>query len=71
VTVLQIEGGQARVELTKNELIIFNNALNEVCNALDQSEFSTRMGVEPEEARALLRNVSTALSSINEELTGQ
>lgn len=40
------------VELTKDELGIINNALNEVCNGIHlEGEFDTRMGSTIEEAR--------------------
>jgi len=46
------------VELTKDELGIINNALNEVCNGIDlEGEFETRMGCTVEEARAVLAKV--------------
>ena len=54
------------VELTKDELGIINNALNEVCNGIDlEGEFETRMGCTVEEARAVLARVHT-LASVNE-----
>jgi hypothetical protein len=46
------------VELTKDELRIVNNALNEVCNGIDlEGEFETRMGCSVEEARELLTKI--------------
>jgi hypothetical protein len=46
------------VELTKDELGIVNNALNEVCNGIQlDGEFDTRMGCTVEEARALLAKI--------------
>ena len=46
------------VELTKEELGIINNALNEVCNGIDlKGEFDTRMGCTVEEARMLLAKI--------------
>jgi hypothetical protein len=46
------------IVLTKDELEIINNALNEVCNGIDlEGEFSTRMGCKVEEARAVLFKV--------------
>jgi hypothetical protein len=46
------------LELTKDELGIINNALNEVCNGIDlEGEFDTRMGCNVEEARAVLAKV--------------
>mgnify|MGYP001804830874 CR=1 FL=1 len=47
-------------QLSIEDLMIINNALNEVCNGMDLgTEFQTRMGVEVEEARALLQRVSS------------
>ena len=52
-----VEAGKATVVLTEEELLIVNNAVNEVCNALDVAEFSTRMGASMDEARSLLRQI--------------
>jgi hypothetical protein len=53
-----------KVELTKDELGIINNALNEVCNGIDlEGEFDTRMGCTVEKARELLAKIHTAASS--------
>ena len=50
-----IENGCMLVELTKYELCIINNALNEVCNGSAlEDEFDTRMGCTVEEAQAVL-----------------
>ena len=46
------------VELTKDELRIINNALNEVCHGIDlEGEFDTRMGCTIEEAHAVLSKI--------------
>ena len=51
------------VELTKDELLIINNALNEVCNGIDlEGEFDTRMGCSVEEARVVLAKVHALAS---------
>ena len=51
------------MELTKDELDIINNALNEVCNGIDlQGEFETRMGCTIEEARAVLAKIRALAS---------
>jgi hypothetical protein len=44
------------VELNHNELVLVNNALNEVCHGVDieDTEFSTRLGGSRQEAQALL-----------------
>jgi hypothetical protein len=46
--------------LDENELLMINNALNEVRNGIDVDdfEFSARIGTDREEARALLGRVS-------------
>jgi hypothetical protein len=46
------------VDLTRTELEIINNALNEVCNGIHlEGEFSTRMGCEVDEAQTLLAKI--------------
>lgn len=52
------------INLTRDELLIINNALNEVCNGVDlEGEFDTRMGVSVEEARELLKKVDALVRS--------
>jgi hypothetical protein len=52
------------VELTKNELDIINNALNEVCNGINlKGEFDTRMGCPVEDARELLVKIHALAST--------
>jgi hypothetical protein len=46
------------VQLSKDELGIINNALNEICNGINlEGEFDTRMGCTVEETRALLAKI--------------
>ncbi len=51
------------VNLTRADLLLINNALNEVCNGvhIEDFEFQTRLGVSREEASALLRRISERL----------
>ena len=56
---------QATIQFTKDELLMLNNALNEVCNALDVSEFSLRMGTDLEEVRALLQQIHDVIVSVD------
>jgi len=49
-----------KVELTKDELGIINNALNEACSGVGlEGEIGTRMGCTVEEARELLAKIHT------------
>ena len=52
------------VELTANDLLLINNALNEVCNGihLDDHEFATRLGASRDETMALLHRISKLLT---------
>ena len=55
--VLSSHNGLLTVELTDDDALALNNALNEVLHgpdAIEDSEFSTRMGITREEAKMLL-----------------
>jgi hypothetical protein len=51
------------VSLTRDELLMLNNALNEVCNGVgfEDDEFATRLGFPREQLRALLARVGGLL----------
>jgi hypothetical protein len=53
------------LSFTRDELVVINNALNEVCNGvpLDDDEFQTRIGYPRDRARDVLKKVAKALSS--------
>jgi hypothetical protein len=60
-------GDNVTLRLQRDELLAVNNALNEVLNgpdAIEDSEFHTRMGLEPAEARALLKAVGAAFERL-------
>ena len=42
----------------EDELVILQNALNYVCNAVDLEEFSTLIGAEREDAERLLERLA-------------
>jgi hypothetical protein len=48
---------------THEELVIINNALNEICNgiAFDDDEFQTRIGCSRARAHDLMKKVAKAL----------
>jgi hypothetical protein len=47
------------LKLSQDELLLLNNALNEVCNGvhIDDAEFSTRLGASRNDARRLLERI--------------
>ena len=59
-------GSSAVIELSRPELVLVNNALNEICNGVmdlaDDMEFSTRLGVSRADARCLLQDVVDLLA---------
>ena len=57
MTIIQVLRDGATVTLSSTELYMINNALNEVCNALDMDDFSIRMGVERADAAELLKQI--------------
>ena len=52
------------VELSRDELEILNNALNEVCHGLDIEEFSIRMGAGKPEVLKLLHRIASTLERL-------
>jgi hypothetical protein len=59
--VLRRDPHAAEIRLTRGELAIINNALNEICHGIDLPEFATRIGAEPAEARRLLAEFGALL----------
>lgn len=62
--VIQTSKGSASVSLTEAELILLNNALNEVLNGLDISEFDTHLSTSRREAEELLHQTGLILSKM-------
>lgn len=58
---LRSDGNRITLELSVDEAILINNALNEVCNGIDVWEFETRLGSSIEEAARLLKEISRVL----------
>ncbi|MGP0068673.1 MAG: hypothetical protein ACLQGP_34365 [Isosphaeraceae bacterium] len=52
-----------RLDLSREELILVSNALNEVCNGIDftDDEFHTRIGGSREKALRVLRRIAATL----------
>jgi hypothetical protein len=56
---------RAQIAISSDELLIINNALNEVCNGIDlRGEFDTRMGCNLQEATRLLEAVHALVSEM-------
>jgi hypothetical protein len=62
--VLKTGRESATVDLTSHEVIMLNNALNEVTSGIDIPGFSTQMGADLSEARALLRQIGDVIKTM-------
>lgn len=55
---------QADLSITHGELLILNNALNEICSGIALFEFQTRIGSERADVLDLLETVGSLLSKM-------
>ncbi|MDR6392900.1 hypothetical protein [Paraburkholderia phenoliruptrix] len=51
----------AEIEVSHEELLVLNAALNEVCNGIDMFEFETRIGAPRAKAERLMAEIQAAL----------
>jgi hypothetical protein len=65
VKIDQIANRSASVSFTEAELILINNALNELLHGLDVPEFVTRLGATRQEAKELLHQIGLVLSKMD------
>ncbi len=56
---------RSQIELGRDELLILNSALNEVCNGIALFEFETRIGADRERVAALLKEVGALLDRMD------
>ncbi len=64
VKVIESSPVAVTVTLTRDELMIINNALNEVCHGVDldhDGEFASRVGATRSEAQTLLAHIHAAI----------
>jgi hypothetical protein len=50
--------GSASVSITEAELVLLNNALNEVLSGLDVPEFDTRLEISRQDVEELLHQIT-------------
>ena len=66
---IKINKDKIVLELSKDELGVLSNALNEVCNGIEVWEFDTRMGIKIENARIILESLTSIYKKANETLS--
>jgi hypothetical protein len=73
LTIVSISADDATLRLDRSELILVNNALNEISNGVNiaDPEFETRMGATREQVRFVLDQIRRTLSAIeNTQISG-
>ena len=55
----------SQVEIDRDELLIVNAALNEVCNGIAVFEFETRIGADRERVTTLLKEIGALLDRMD------
>lgn len=54
---IKIDKDNFILEISKDELGVLSNALNEVCNGIEVWEFDTRIGIKIDNARKILESL--------------
>jgi len=64
---LNLKNRRANIQVSLDELVILNNALNEICYGIDMddAEFSARIGVEHKEGIRLLNEISSLIDALD------
>jgi len=55
----------ANVSFSRDELLVLNAALNEICNGIDVFEFETRIGADREFVTGLLHGIGSVLDNMD------
>lgn len=63
--IIDIAAERSQVEIGRDELLIVNAALNEVCNGIAAFEFETRIGADRARVAALLKEVVALLDKMD------
>lgn len=66
---IKIGKNKVLLEISRDELGVLCNALNEVCNGIEVWEFETRMGVKIENARIILDSLTSMLAKAHQTLS--
>jgi hypothetical protein len=63
--IIDIAAERSQVQIGRDELLIVNAALNEVCNGIAVFEFETRIGADRARVAALLKEVGALLDKMD------
>ncbi|GHU12308.1 hypothetical protein FACS1894185_6640 [Betaproteobacteria bacterium] len=63
--VINIAAERSQIEIDRDELLILNAAINEVCNGIAVFEFDTRIGADRESVAVLLKEIGSLLDKMD------
>ena len=63
--VINTAAEHSQIEIDRDELLILNAALNEICNGIAVFEFETRIGADRARVAALLNEVGALLDKMD------
>lgn len=61
--VIQMRDEKLSIEISQEELLILNAAMNEICNGIDVFEFETRIGADRDRVALLLNEIRGCVDS--------
>jgi hypothetical protein len=61
---IEIKKNKIKLELSRYELAILNNALNEVCNGIEVKNFESQMGMKTDEAEIFFDKLNLAYKEL-------
>jgi hypothetical protein len=62
--IVKINKKEATLCVNREELLVFNAALNEICNGIDVFEFETRIGKNRHDVAAILEKIGLLLDQM-------
>jgi len=63
--VIQTAAERSQIAISRDELLILNAALNEICNGISVFEFETRIGADRNRVAALLKEIGSLLDNMD------
>lgn len=63
--VINIKGEFTDIRISRDEMCFLCNAINEALEAVEDCEFSTRLGFETEEAKCILRAMNEMINEMD------
>jgi hypothetical protein len=63
--IINITNEKSQISISRDELLILNSALNEVCNGIAIFEFETRIGANRDRVATLLDDVGLLLDHMD------